>query len=157
MIYIMIHRTILTMMIRVILIVSLVCMALGGGGFAIHQTGSDEIALSVVSTFGLGGPGDETGSVVDGDAIMMASECRDSERGTLVNIHLWRVNPQLESNCVMNHPTVLYLMRGCLPLICTHRGGYTSWTVRGCACTYLCPSVNGLLPAGSSRFSPTYC
>ena len=42
---------------------------------------------------------DETGSVADapGAAIVMASECRDSEQGTLVNIRRWRVNPRSKS------------------------------------------------------------
>ena len=55
-----------------------------------HRTGSYETVISVVGIISPGGPGDETGSVVDapGDAIVMLSECRDSDRGTLDNIRM---------------------------------------------------------------------
>ena len=54
---------------------------------------------SVVSTIGPGGPYDETGSVVDapGDAIVVSSECREIDRGTLDIIRICRVDPQSES------------------------------------------------------------
>ena len=57
------------------------------GGVALPRTGSDEPVNSVVSTIDPGGPGDETGSVVDtpGDAIVVPSECRKIDRGTLDN------------------------------------------------------------------------
>ena len=88
------------------------------GNVALHQTGSDETVNNVVSTIG-----DETGSVADspGDEIVMSSECQEIDRGT----------PGRIRRCVSNHPTVLYLTRGCLPLICALWGGCVSWTVRG--------------------------
>ena len=82
------------------------------GDVAMHWTGSDETVNSVVSIIGPGGPGDGTGSVVDapGDAIVMLSECRDSDRGTLDNIHvrMWRVNPRSESKvcCEPSHSII---------------------------------------------------
>ena len=55
-----------------------------------HRTGSHEPVNSVVSTIATGGPDDETGSVADAprDAVVMLSECRDSDRGTLDNIRM---------------------------------------------------------------------
>ena len=52
---------------------------------------SDEPVNSVVSITGPGGPCDETGSVADTprDAIVVSSECREIDRGTLDNIRMW--------------------------------------------------------------------
>ena len=65
---------------------------------------------SVVSTIGTGAPDDETGSVADapGDAIVMLHESRDSDRGTLDNIHMGRVNPRSESKvcCKPSHSII---------------------------------------------------
>ena len=71
---------------------------------ALHQTGSDQTFNKVVSIVGPGGPGNETGSVADAsrDVIVMSSECREVDNGTLDKIRMWEIN----------HPTVLYFARG---------------------------------------------
>ena len=58
------------------------------GDVALLRTGSDESVDSVVSTIGPGSPCDETGSVADapGDAIVVSSECREIDQGTLDSI-----------------------------------------------------------------------
>ena len=95
------------------------------GDVAMHQTGSGETVISVVSSISPGGPGDVTGSVADAprDVIVMLSECRDSDGGTLGKIRMWLGStPGRSRVCVVNHPTVLCLTRGCLPLNCALRG-----------------------------------
>ena len=75
------------------------------GDVALPQTGSDEMVdmleHSVISTIGPGGPCDETGSVADapGDAIVVSSECRDIDRGTLDSIQMCRVDPGRSQVC----------------------------------------------------------
>ena len=77
------------------------------GDVAMHRTSFDETVISVVSKISPGGPGDETGSVAGapGDAIVILSECRDGDRGTLDNIRMWRVSPRSQSRvcCESSH------------------------------------------------------
>ena len=89
-----------------------------------HRTGSDEKVNSVVGTIGPGGPGDETWSVADtpGDAIVMSSECWDIDRATLEIYVCGGSTTGRSRKCVVSLPTVSYLTRGCLPLICALRG-----------------------------------
>ena len=90
-----------------------------------HRTGSHEPVNSVVSTIVTGGPDDETGSVADAprDAIVMLSECRDSDPRDIGQYTYVTGQPPVGvKSGVVNHPTVLYLTRGCLPLICALRG-----------------------------------
>ena len=62
---------------------------------ALHRTGSDQTYNKVVSIVG---PGNKTGSVTDasGDLIVMSSECREVDEGTLDKIRMWEINPQSE-------------------------------------------------------------
>ena len=73
------------------------------GDVALPRTGSDEpvdmLEHSAVSTIGPGGSCDDTGSVADapGDVIVVSSECRDIDRGTLDSIRICRADPQSQS------------------------------------------------------------
>ena len=77
------------------------------GNVAMHRTGSDETVVSAIGTISPRGHSDETGSVAvaPGESIAMLSECWDSDRGTLDNICMWRVNPRSESRvcCEPSH------------------------------------------------------
>ena len=128
------------------------------GNVAMHRTGSDETVVSVVSTISSGGSGDETGSAADapGDAMIMLSECRDSDRGALDKVRLWRVNPRSKSRVCCEPAHGDMFDEGCLPLIYALRDDVQLGLSVGEPCSYLCPSANGLLPTGSSRLSPTY-
>ena len=63
---------------------------------ALHRTGSDQTFNKVVSIvcISLGGPGYETGSVTDasGDVVVMSSECREVDKGTLDKIRMCKIN-----------------------------------------------------------------
>ena len=61
---------------------------------ALRRTGSDQIVDNAVSTVDPGGPGYETGSVMNapGDVLVRSSECRGVDKGTLDTIRMWGVN-----------------------------------------------------------------
>ena len=59
--------------------------------------------------------GNETGSVTDasGDVMVMSSECREVDKGSLYKIRMWDISPLSELK-VHYKPTVFYFVRGCL-------------------------------------------
>ena len=81
-----------------------------------HRTGSDETVVSVVNIISPGGPDRETGSVADapGDAMVMLSECRDGDRGTLDNLRMWRDNPRPKSTVCCEPPSGVIFDEGVL-------------------------------------------
>ena len=60
------------------------------GDVDLYRSGSDEAVHSVVSTISPGGPCDVTGWVADapGDVIVVSSECRDIDKGTLDSLRI---------------------------------------------------------------------